>query len=107
MPKIVFIEPGGERREITAREYESVMEAATRNGVDGILAECSGSCMCATCHVYVDDAFASLVGEPQSVETEMLQLAASELRAESRLSCQIIMSPTLDGITIKVAERQI
>ncbi|TPK96490.1 (2Fe-2S)-binding protein [Mesorhizobium sp. B2-4-14] len=107
MPRIIFIAPNGERREVSAAEHESVMEAATRHGVDGIVAECGGSCMCATCHVYVEAAFLECVGEPQEIENEMLHLTASERRAGSRLSCQIIMSSTLDGITIKVAERQI
>src|SRR5690606_40101635 len=105
MPKIIYIAPAGERHEIQAENGTTVMENATRNGVPGIEAECGGACACATCHVYVDEAFKELVGEPQPMEEDMLDFAY-DVRPNSRLSCQIRMRDELDGLLVTVPERQ-
>lgn len=105
MAKITFIAADGSRYEVEAENGSTVMENAIRNGVPGIEAECGGACACATCHVYVDDAFMEVVGEPEAMEEDMLDFAF-DVRPTSRLSCQIRVSDELDGLIITVPERQ-
>ncbi len=105
MAKITYIDPAGERHEVEAENGTTVMENAIRNGVPGIEAECGGACACATCHVYVDDAFKDIVGPPEPMEEDMLDFAF-EVRPNSRLSCQIRVRDALDGLVVTVPERQ-
>lgn len=107
MPSIIFIAHDGARREVQAAEGTSVMQAARAADIDGITAECGGSAMCATCHVYVDDAFAGALPPVGVVESEMLDCAASERRPTSRLSCQIKMTADLDGLVVRLPETQV
>ena len=86
MPTITFIDVAGTSRSVDAPVGWTVMEAAVRNNVPGIEADCGGACACATCHVYVDEAWKDAVGEPQPMEADMLDFA-SDLRSNSRLSC--------------------
>ena len=81
------------------------MENAVRNGVPGIEAECGGACACATCHVYVADEWRSVTGEPEPMESDMLDFAYDP-RPGSRLSCQLQVSDELDGLVVTVPERQ-
>lgn len=106
MPKIVFTCPDGSTRVVEAREGASIMEAGTKSGVPGIVAECGGAMACATCHVYVADAFLAKTGEPDDFEDEMLDDAVAERTAASRLSCQLRMTDQLDGIEVTVAPEQ-
>lgn len=105
MPKLIFIEHDGTRHEVEAAPGATVMETAIRNSINGILAECGGACACATCHVYVDDAFAEQAGRPDPMEEDMLDFAY-DVRPTSRLSCQIKMSDALDGLTVHIPEKQ-
>jgi 2Fe-2S ferredoxin len=105
MPKITYIAHGGETFEVTAEVGSTVMENGIRAMVPGIEAECGGACACATCHVYVDDAFAEIVGGPSPMEEDMLDFAY-DVRPTSRLSCQIKVSEALDGLVVRVPERQ-
>ena len=105
MPKLTFATHDGQRFEVEADEGSTVMETAIRNAVPGIDAECGGACACATCHVYVDEAWSALVGEPDVMEEDMLDFAY-DVRPTSRLSCQIKISPELDGLVVEVPERQ-
>jgi 2Fe-2S ferredoxin len=105
MPKITFIDTAGRRHEVEAENGSTVMENAIRNGVPGIEAECGGACACATCHVYVDEAFRAIVGDPSPMEEDMLDFAY-DVRPSSRLSCQIRVSDALDGLVVTVPERQ-
>jgi 2Fe-2S ferredoxin len=105
MPKLIFIEHDGARHEVEAAAGSTVMENAIRNSINGILAECGGACACATCHVYVDDAFADKAGRPDPMEEDMLDFAY-DVRPTSRLSCQIKMSDALDGLTVHIPEKQ-
>ncbi len=105
MAKITYIDASGERFEVEAENGSTVMENAIRNGVPGIEAECGGACACATCHVYVDDAFMPLVGSPEPMEEDMLDFAY-DVRPNSRLSCQIRVRDELDGLVVTVPERQ-
>lgn len=105
MANITFIAADGTRYEVEAETGSTVMENGIRNGVPGIEAECGGACACATCHVYVDEAFKEIVGEPDPMEEDMLDFAF-EVRPTSRLSCQIRVADELDGLTVTVPERQ-
>ena len=105
MAKITFIGADGARYEVAAENGSTVMENAIRNGVPGIEAECGGACACATCHVYVDEEWRSVTGQPEPMEEDMLDFAY-EVRPTSRLSCQIRVSDALDGLVVTVPERQ-
>ena len=105
MPDITFIHPDGEAQGMEAPEGVSVMQAATGAGVRGIVAECGGSAMCATCHVYVDPAWVDRLPAPLSNELEMLECTADERRPESRLSCQIKLTAELQGLVVRLPGR--
>lgn len=105
MAKITFIDSSGEKRTIEAEPGSTVMESAIRNDIPEIEAECGGACSCATCHVYVDEAWADAVGGPQPMEEDMLDFAY-DVRPNSRLSCQIKVTPALDGLVVTTPERQ-
>lgn len=105
MTKLTIVAFDGLRFEIDAADGSTVMENAVRNSVPGIEAECGGACACATCHVYVDDAWTAKVGEPEPMEEDMLDFAV-DVRPTSRLCCQIKVSPDLDGLVVHVPERQ-
>ena len=106
MPDITYISPDGTSTTLEARLGDSVMEVAVKHGVEGIVAECGGACSCATCHVYVDEAFTDRVGGAGDLEDDMLDGAAAERLPNSRLSCQIKMRDELDGLVVQVPERQ-
>ena len=106
MPTSHVIRPDGSRRDVAASEGSSAMQAITSAGEAGIVAECGGSAMCATCHVYVDEAWADRLPAPLANELEMLECTAAERGATSRLSCQIRLSAALDGLVIRLPERQ-
>lgn len=105
MPKITFIEHNGAEHVVEANVGLSVMEVAVRNMVPGIDADCGGACACATCHVYVDEAWAEKTGKPESMEESMLDFAY-EPKETSRLSCQIAMTEELDGLVVRLPEFQ-
>jgi ferredoxin, 2Fe-2S len=106
MPDITFILPDGSERGFEAPDGVSLMAAATGVGVDGIVAECGGSAMCATCHVYVDDAWAPRLPAPSDNERAMLDCTAAPRQPGSRLSCQIQLTPALHGLVVRVPARQ-
>lgn len=105
MVKITFVDHQGTARTVEAEVGATVMETAVRNEVPGIDAECGGACACATCHVYVEDAWREAVGTPQPMEEDMLDFA-HDVRPNSRLSCQIRVRPELDGLVVHTPERQ-
>jgi len=105
MPKITYIEHNGTEHVIDAENGVSVMETAIKNMVPGIDADCGGACACATCHVYVDDAWAEKTGKPEAMEESMLDFA-SESKQTSRLSCQLTVSDALDGLVVRLPEFQ-
>lgn len=105
MPKITFIDTHGTSRTVEAPLGWTVMEAAVKNDVPEIEAECGGACACATCHVYVDEDWLDVVGSPEPMEADMLDFA-SDLRANSRLSCQIKVESDLDGLVVRTPVRQ-
>lgn len=105
MVTVTFIQSNGDEKTVETPEGSTVMEAAVKNGVGGILAECGGACTCATCHVYVDEAWAAKVGGASGDEEEMLALAVDP-GPTSRLSCQIALSAELDGLVVRVPVAQ-
>ncbi len=105
MANITYITHAGDALVGTAANGSSVMENAVRYIVPGIEAECGGACACATCHVYVDDAWREKVGKPSPMEEDMLDFAF-DVQPGSRLSCQIRVSDALDGLVVRVPERQ-
>ena len=105
MTKITIVAFDGQRHEIEAENGSTVMENAMRHSVPGIEAECGGGCACATCHVYVDEQFTSVVGAPDTLEEDMLDFAY-DVRPNSRLSCQIKVSDDLEGLVVRVPEKQ-
>ncbi len=106
MPSVQYRCPDGSVRQIEAPYGSTVMEAAVKQGVPGIVAECGGALTCSTCHVYVDPAFMDAVGEAEGDEDELLQDAVSERRPNSRLSCQIDVDDSTDGIAVEIAPEQ-
>jgi 2Fe-2S ferredoxin len=105
MAKITFIQPDGSSQTVTADNGMTVMEAAKKNLIAGIEAECGGACACATCHVYVDDAWRAKVGKPAAMEEDMLDFAF-DVREESRLCCQIKITDSVDGLVVRVPAKQ-
>jgi len=105
MAKVIFVQPDGVRRELDAPPGITLMEAARQNDVVGIVAQCGGACACATCHVYVDEAWWARLPPPEEMEEGMLE-TAWEPRANSRLSCQIQITAALDGLLVTVPARQ-
>ena len=106
MPKAVYVAPDGTRTEVDVALGTSLMQAAVSNGINEIVGDCGGSASCATCHVYVEEAFLDRLPEMQSDEAEMLEGTASERKPNSRLSCQLKMTAELDGITVRTPETQ-
>lgn len=107
MPKVVFLSVDGTETGVDARTGDSVMVAATQNGIGGIVAECGGNLSCATCHVWVREEFAALVGPAgDDLEEDLLDLAVTERRPGSRLSCQIVVTEELDGLTVEIPPDQ-
>lgn len=106
MVKLTFIEPSGSEVAIEAQEGWSAMQVATSKGVEGIDAECGGSCACATCHCYVEGDAAARLPAPLDGELAMLDNVAAERRPNSRLSCQIKVTPEIEGLILRVAEVQ-
>lgn len=101
MTKLTFIEPNGNRRKIDVADGQSVMLAATGAGVDGIAAECGGSCICATCHCLIVEAPGGLP-EMDDTERDTLEFTSDAMEEASRLTCQIEVTPALDGAVFQV-----
>jgi 2Fe-2S ferredoxin len=107
MPLITYVHTDGTREAIDVPLGTSVMRAAILNGVDGIVAECGGEMMCATCHVYVEPEQLSLCPAQSDDEKAMLEFTASERKANSRLSCQLVVTPEMDGLVVGLPPTQV
>ncbi len=107
MPNIIFVHLDGAREELEIAEGTSVMQGATAQGIEGIVAECGGNCMCATCHVYVEPSQLALLPAMSEEEDALLDGAAAERLPNSRLSCQIKVGPSLDGLVVQLPELQV
>ncbi|MGL3806344.1 2Fe-2S iron-sulfur cluster-binding protein [Paeniglutamicibacter sp. R2-26] len=107
MPTITFTQPTGEATDVTVEEGTSLMRAAVTNGIDGIVGECGGQAMCATCHVFVRPEFAGRLPEIGDDEDEMLDCTTAERTGASRLGCQIKMTADLGHIVVDVPSDQV
>ena len=105
MAKITFITHDGQEQTVDIAEGWSLMEGAVKNGVPGIDADCGGACACATCHVYVDPAWTAALPAKSDSEEAMLDFALVT-SPNSRLSCQINVTPELDGLIVRVPVSQ-
>jgi 2Fe-2S ferredoxin len=106
MPKITYIEHDGASHTVEAEIGSTVMETALKSGVvGGIVAECGGSCTCATCMVYVDEAWLEKTGQRSEEEEDQLDFAF-DVRPNSRLSCQIKVTEELDGLVVRTPSYQ-
>jgi len=105
MIKITFIQPDSSLQTVEAEAGMTVMETAKKHLVAGIEAECGGACACATCHVYVDDQWRERVGPPSEMEEDMLDFAF-DVRESSRLSCQVKVTEALDGLIVRIPDKQ-
>lgn len=106
MGHVTYIQHDGTANTVEIEDGTSLMEGAVAHGIAGIDADCGGSCACATCHVHVAASWTAIVGAPASEsEAELLQLAP-EVRADSRLACQIKMRAELDGVVVHLPEAQ-
>jgi 2Fe-2S ferredoxin len=106
MAAVRYIEANGTEYAVQVPDGENVMRAALDEGIAGIVGECGGGLACATCHCYVDDAWVDRLPAPDQVERDMLESTASEQRPTSRLSCQIVVDATLDGLIIHLPATQ-
>ena len=102
MPKLVVVNRAGEQKEVEATAGLSVMEAIRDNGFDELLALCGGCCSCATCHVHVAEEWVGKLSPMSEDENDLLD-SSDHRNANSRLSCQIEMSPALDGLKVAIA----
>jgi 2Fe-2S ferredoxin len=107
MANVTYVHPDARRDTLDLSEGLSVMQGATGNGIDGIVAECGGNCMCATCHVYVEPARLALLPAISAEEDALLDGTAAERLPNSRLSCQMRVTPDLDGLVVYLPDRQI
>jgi 2Fe-2S ferredoxin len=105
MVQITFTDSEGTARTVDAEIGSTVMETAIKNDIPGIEAECGGACACATCHVYIDEAWFEKTGGPSPMEEDMLDFGY-DVRANSRLSCQIKVTEELDGLKVSTPEKQ-
>lgn len=105
MAKITYVEFGGKEHEVEVADGMTVMEGARDNAIPGIDADCGGACACSTCHVYVDPAWADKLPAVEPMEEDMLDFAY-ERKDNSRLSCQLQVSAALNGLIVRMPEKQ-
>ena len=102
MPKLIVVNRAGEEQSVDGDTGLSVMEVIRDNGFDELLALCGGCCSCATCHVYVDPAFADALPAMSEDENDLLD-SSDHRNATSRLSCQVVLTDAMDGLRVTIA----
>ena len=107
MAKITYIEFGGTEHVVDVPNGLTVMEGARDNNIPGIEADCGGACACSTCHVYVDDAWVAKLPEKDDMEADMLDFAFEPDAVKSRLTCQLKVTDALEGLVVRMPEKQI
>lgn len=107
MARITYVEHSGREHVVEVANGLTVMEGARDNGIPGIEADCGGACACSTCHVYVDPAWVGRLPPKEAMEQDMLDFAWQPDPARSRLTCQLKVTPALDGLRVTMPERQI
>jgi 2Fe-2S ferredoxin len=106
MPQLIYVNADGTRTEIEAEEGASVMQSALSRNLPGINGDCGGSCQCATCHCFVEEAWLDKLPPVEDQEDAMLDCTAEARRPNSRLSCMLVMSAALDGLTVHLPAAQ-
>lgn len=106
MATVNYVLPTGETRTVEVAPGTTLMTAAVKHGIDGIIGECGGVCMCATCHIYVRDEFLGKLPTIKDTEEAVLEVTNAERLPNSRLSCQIKMTEALDGLTVDIPSSQ-
>jgi 2Fe-2S ferredoxin len=106
MTKVTYRSANSDDLTVDVEPGVSLMQAGVRAGIEGIVADCGGQCQCATCHVYVEDAYADLLPPMSEDEDDMLEITASERTHRSRLSCQLVVDQHIDAVVVDVPERQ-
>lgn len=104
MPEVTYVTPDGATHVVDIPVGQSVMEGSIRNNLPGILADCGGNVSCATCHVYLEAKYWDVFAEPSEDERDMLEFA-EDVTDQSRLSCQLVVSPSCAGAIVTVARR--
>ena len=107
MPTITYVQPSGEETTLDVEQETTLMRAAVSNGVEGIVGECGGQAMCATCHVYVNPEDAASLPELSEDEDEMLDCTTAERTEHSRLGCQVSLGGALQSIRVAVPSEQV
>jgi 2Fe-2S ferredoxin len=107
MPKVKYVSHEGRETQLEIPVGQSVMQAAITNGIEPIVAECGGSCMCATCHVYVSETQLAMTSPMTPAEDAMLEATACERRPNSRLSCQLVVTEQMDGLVVHLPETEV
>jgi 2Fe-2S ferredoxin len=107
MPNINFINTANISKSIDVSVGETLMRAAVNNNIDGILGECGGACCCATCHVYVDATSVPDVPRIGEMERQMLDHVAAPRRDDSRLACQLVVDPSMEGLRVRIPQTQL
>jgi 2Fe-2S ferredoxin len=105
MPKVTYIEANGQSHEVDLEAGVSLMQGAVDNMIEGIVAECGGSCSCATCHCYIDQQWLDKLEPATEMENDLLE-CVTEPKDNSRLSCQIVISDDLNGLVVHLPESQ-
>ena len=105
MAKITYIEHDGTEHQADVAPGQTLKDGAVNNMIPGVLAECGGNCACATCHVYIDHGWTDRVGPANEMEADMLDFA-HEPQENSRLSCQVEVTAEMDGLIIRIPEKQ-
>lgn len=107
MISVIFFEHGQtEGRTVQAKPGTNLMRAALGGDIEGVAADCGGTLTCATCHVHVREPWASQLPPMKGDEDGMLDFAACERQANSRLSCQIVLTEAMDGMVVDLPESQ-
>ncbi len=107
MPKITYIEHSGKEHVVEVASGLTVMEGARDNGVPGIEADCGGACACSTCHAYIDPTWVEKIPAMEAMEEDMLDFAYETKPGLSRLTCQIKVTDSMDGLVVNLPEKQI
>jgi 2Fe-2S ferredoxin len=107
MPRITYMSVDGAAHVLDVPLGTSLMQAAVTAGIDGIVGECGGSCMCATCHVYVAEERLADLPPMSATEDAMLDSTASERQPNSRLGCQLVVGPAMEALVVHMPEAQL
>ena len=105
MPTVTYIEASGQHHEVKLDSGTNLMQGAVDNMIDGIVAECGGSCSCATCHCYIEESWTAKVEPASEIEKDLLDCVTDQ-KENSRLSCQINVTDSLDGLVVHLPESQ-